>query len=142
MISFLFQIFLKPVIEDRNMELARKCSELISDVSDRDYLHSHICISSFKCIYIYETYFLKYIQCSMCSSKAQIIKAQKIIEKHRLLWYCQLFATEEWAFQSTCMVWSTGPRKEFSKCGSQAEGVCQENTLATFIRKMWYFFWL
>lgn len=85
MITFLFQMFLKPVIEDRNMELARKCSELISDVSDGGYLHSHICISSFKCIYIYDTYFLKYVQFSMCPSKAQIIKAHKIIEKHRLL---------------------------------------------------------
>lgn len=80
MITFLFQIFLKPVIEDKNMELARKCSELISDVSDGKYLHPHTWISFFKCIYIYDTYFLKYVQCSMCPSKAQIIKAQKIVK--------------------------------------------------------------
>lgn len=95
MITFIFQTFLKPVIEDRNMELARKCSELISDVSDGEYLHPHTCISFFKCIYIYDAYFLKYVQCSMCPSKAQIIKAHKIVEKHRLLWYCKLFTTEK-----------------------------------------------
>lgn len=61
MITFFSQIFLKPVIEDRNMELARKCSELISDVSDGDYLHSYVCISFFKCFYNYDTYFLKYV---------------------------------------------------------------------------------
>lgn len=94
MITFLFQIFLKPVIEDRNMELARKCSELISDVSDGDYLHPHACISFFKCIYTYDTYFLKYVQCSMCPSKAQI-EQNKIIEKHRFLRYHKLSATEE-----------------------------------------------
>ncbi|KAI1242662.1 hypothetical protein IHE44_0000201 [Lamprotornis superbus] len=71
------KIFLKPVIEDKNMELARKCSELTSDVSDGDYLHPHICISFFKCLY--DTYFLKYVQRSMCPSKVQIIKACKII---------------------------------------------------------------
>lgn len=117
MITFPFQIFLKPVIEDKNMELARKCSELISDVSDGDYLHLHICISFFKCLYIYDTYFLKYLQHSMCPSKAQIIKAHKIIENHRLLWYCKLSATEELAFQSTWMVRNIGPTKEFFKMG-------------------------
>lgn len=72
MITFLFQVFLKPVIEDRNMELARKCSEIISDVSDGDCLYPYICFSLFKWVYIYDTDFFSYVQCSMCPSKAQI----------------------------------------------------------------------
>lgn len=60
MIIFLLQVFLKPVIEDRNMELARKCSELISDVSDGDCVHPYICISLFKWLYVYDMqFFLK-----------------------------------------------------------------------------------
>lgn len=37
------------------MELARKCSEIISDVSDSDSLHPYICISLFSG-FIFTTY--------------------------------------------------------------------------------------
>lgn len=76
------------------MVLARKCSEIISDVSDGDCLHPYIYISLFKWIYIYVTYFFRYVQCSMCPSKTQVKKHTKVIEKHSLLWYLKLSATE------------------------------------------------
>lgn len=41
------------------MELARKCSEIISDVSDSDSLHPYICISLFSG-FIFTTYIYLY----------------------------------------------------------------------------------
>lgn len=54
------------------MELARKCSEIISDVSGGDCLRPYICMSLFKWVYIYYMDFFRYLQYSMCPSKADI----------------------------------------------------------------------
>ncbi|XP_058668235.1 nebulette isoform X1 [Ammospiza caudacuta] len=52
------KIFLKPVIEDRNMELARKCSELISDVHYKEEFKK----SKGKCIFVPDTPQLKHVK--------------------------------------------------------------------------------
>ncbi|XP_064264513.1 nebulette isoform X3 [Passer domesticus] len=52
------EIFLKPVIEDRNMELARKCSELISDVHYKEEFKK----SKGKCIFVPDTPQLKHVK--------------------------------------------------------------------------------
>uniref|UniRef100_A0A803V081 Nebulette n=1 Tax=Ficedula albicollis TaxID=59894 RepID=A0A803V081_FICAL len=58
MITFLFQVFLKPVIEDKNMELARKCSELISDIHYKEEFKK----SKGKCIFVPDTPQLKHVK--------------------------------------------------------------------------------
>ncbi|KAL2307305.1 hypothetical protein Nmel_000263 [Mimus melanotis] len=58
MITFLFQIFLKPVIEDKNMELARKCSELISNIHYKEEFKK----SKGKCIFVPDTPQLKHVK--------------------------------------------------------------------------------
>uniref|UniRef100_A0A8C9N7U0 Nebulette n=1 Tax=Serinus canaria TaxID=9135 RepID=A0A8C9N7U0_SERCA len=50
--------FLKPVIEDRNMELARKCSELISDIHYKEEFKK----SKGKCIFVPDTPQLKHVK--------------------------------------------------------------------------------
>ncbi|XP_077644562.1 nebulette isoform X1 [Lonchura striata] len=52
------KIFLKPVIEDRNMELARKCSELISDIHYKEEFKK----SKGKCIFVPDTPQLKHVK--------------------------------------------------------------------------------
>ncbi|KAJ7408306.1 nebulette [Pitangus sulphuratus] len=51
-------VFLKPVIEDRNMELARKCSELISDIHYKEEFKK----SKGKCIFVPDTPQLKHVK--------------------------------------------------------------------------------
>ncbi|XP_009987842.1 PREDICTED: nebulette-like, partial [Tauraco erythrolophus] len=58
MITFLLQVFLKPVIEDRNMELARKCSEIISDIHYKEEFKK----SKGKCIFVPDTPQLKHVK--------------------------------------------------------------------------------
>ncbi|XP_064018601.1 nebulette isoform X3 [Pogoniulus pusillus] len=50
------EVFLKPVLEDRNMELARKCSELISDIPYKEEFKK----SKGKCISVADTPQLKH----------------------------------------------------------------------------------
>ncbi|XP_023775959.1 nebulette isoform X1 [Cyanistes caeruleus] len=52
------KVFLKPVIEDRNMELARKCSELISDIHYKEEFKK----SKGKCIFVPDTPQLKHVK--------------------------------------------------------------------------------
>ncbi|XP_032932677.1 nebulette isoform X4 [Catharus ustulatus] len=52
------KIFLKPVIEDKNMELARKCSELISDIHYKEEFKK----SKGKCIFVPDTPQLKHVK--------------------------------------------------------------------------------
>ncbi|KFQ75207.1 Nebulette, partial [Phoenicopterus ruber ruber] len=52
------QVFLKPVIEDRNMELARKCSEIISDIHYKEEFKK----SKGKCIFVPDTPQLKHVK--------------------------------------------------------------------------------
>uniref|UniRef100_A0A8C3XC93 Nebulette n=1 Tax=Cyanoderma ruficeps TaxID=181631 RepID=A0A8C3XC93_9PASS len=52
------EMFLKPVIEDRNMELARKCSELISDIHYKEEFKK----SKGKCIFVPDTPQLKHVK--------------------------------------------------------------------------------
>nr|XP_041570321.1 nebulette isoform X3 [Taeniopygia guttata] len=52
------KMFLKPVIEDRNMELARKCSELISDIHYKEEFKK----SKGKCIFVPDTPQLKHVK--------------------------------------------------------------------------------
>ncbi|XP_037983674.1 nebulette isoform X2 [Motacilla alba alba] len=52
------KIFLKPVIEDRNMELARKCSELISDIHYKEEFQK----SKGKCIFVPDTPQLQHVK--------------------------------------------------------------------------------
>ncbi|XP_068529872.1 nebulette isoform X1 [Anas acuta] len=51
-------VFLKPVIEDRNMELARKCSEIISDIHYKEEFEK----SKGKCIFVPDTPQLKHVK--------------------------------------------------------------------------------
>ncbi|KAJ7408618.1 nebulette [Willisornis vidua] len=51
-------VFPKPVIEDRNMELARKCSELISDIRYKEEFKK----SKGKCIFVPDTPQLKHVK--------------------------------------------------------------------------------
>lgn len=142
MITFLLQVFLKPVIEDKNMELARKCSEIISDVSSGDCLHPYICIS-LSSGFIFVIYFFQVCIVQRVPIQGSNIEAHKIIEKQSPLWYLKLSAAKGWALQSIWTLWSIGPRKEnVPKSGSHVEGevLTQENTLADFVRKMQYFF--
>lgn len=43
-LCFSAQVFFKPVIEDLRMELARKCTKLISDVSDFSDFFFSLCV--------------------------------------------------------------------------------------------------
>uniref|UniRef100_A0A803V0R0 Nebulette n=1 Tax=Ficedula albicollis TaxID=59894 RepID=A0A803V0R0_FICAL len=52
------KVFLKPVIEDKNMELARKCSELISDIHYKEEFKK----SKGKCIFVPDTPQLKHVK--------------------------------------------------------------------------------
>uniref|UniRef100_A0A8B9FNW1 Nebulette n=1 Tax=Amazona collaria TaxID=241587 RepID=A0A8B9FNW1_9PSIT len=52
------KVFLKPVIEDRNMELARKCSEIISDIHYKEEFKK----SKGKCIFVPDTPQLKHVK--------------------------------------------------------------------------------
>uniref|UniRef100_A0A8D0HHT0 Nebulette n=1 Tax=Sphenodon punctatus TaxID=8508 RepID=A0A8D0HHT0_SPHPU len=52
------KVFLKPVIEDRNMELARKCTELISDVLYKEEYEK----SKGKCTFVLDTPQLKHVK--------------------------------------------------------------------------------
>ncbi|KAK2536440.1 Nebl [Columba guinea] len=52
------RVFLKPVIEDRNMELARKCSEIISDIHYKEEFKK----SKGKCIFVPDTPQLKHVK--------------------------------------------------------------------------------
>ncbi|XP_068002508.1 nebulette-like [Melanerpes formicivorus] len=52
------EVFLKPVIEDRNMELARKCSEIISDIPYKEEFKK----SKGKCISVPDTPQLKHVK--------------------------------------------------------------------------------
>uniref|UniRef100_A0A5F8GG24 Nebulette n=1 Tax=Monodelphis domestica TaxID=13616 RepID=A0A5F8GG24_MONDO len=52
------KIFLKPVIEDRNMELARKCTELISDINYRGEYKK----SKDKCTFVPDTPLLNHVK--------------------------------------------------------------------------------
>uniref|UniRef100_A0A8B9UVG8 Nebulette n=1 Tax=Anas zonorhyncha TaxID=75864 RepID=A0A8B9UVG8_9AVES len=51
-------VFFKPVIEDRNMELARKCSEIISDIHYKEEFEK----SKGKCIFVPDTPQLKHVK--------------------------------------------------------------------------------
>ncbi|KAM9022655.1 nebulette isoform 7-T9 [Ara ararauna] len=52
------KVFLKPVIEDRNMELARKCSEIISDIHYKEEFKK----SKGKCIFVPDTPQLNHVK--------------------------------------------------------------------------------
>ncbi|XP_072710519.1 nebulette isoform X6 [Ciconia boyciana] len=52
------KVILKPVIEDRNMELARKCSEIISDIHYKEEFKK----SKGKCIFVPDTPQLKHVK--------------------------------------------------------------------------------
>ncbi|GAB0184772.1 nebulette [Grus japonensis] len=52
------KVFLKPVIEDRNMELARKCSEIISDIHYKEEFKK----SKGKCIFVPDALQLKHVK--------------------------------------------------------------------------------